>query len=235
LLVAPSGTLTTNAVLYKSLPYDPLRDFVPVALYTKVPFVLVVNSALPIKTIPELVSYSKSNKLSYASTGTGAVPHLATELLRSALGIEMTHVPYRGAPPALTDVVAGHVQLTFADPSLAPPLLKDGKVRALGASSLSRVGIMSDVPPLAEVGVPGFEAVSWHMVVAPAATPPDVVEKLHAVFKVVGKRPEIQEKLTGMGLIPVDTPSVPELKKFLDAETVKWRQQVEKAGIAGSM
>jgi tripartite-type tricarboxylate transporter receptor subunit TctC len=235
LLVAPSGTLTTNAVLYKSLPYDPIRDFVPVGLYTKVPFVLVVNSDLPIKTIPELVSYAKSNKLSYSSTGTGAVPHLATELLRSALGIEMTHVPYRGAPPALTDVVAGHVQLTFADPSLAPPLLKDGKVRALGASSLSRIGIMSDVPPLAEAGVPGFEAVSWHMVAAPAGTPPDVVEKLHAAFKAVGKQPEIQEKLTGMGLIPVDTPSVPELKKFLEIETVKWRQQVEKAGIAGSM
>jgi tripartite-type tricarboxylate transporter receptor subunit TctC len=235
LLIAPSGTLTTNAILYKSLPYDPMRDFVPVALYTKVPFVLVVNAELPIKTIPELVSYAKRNKLSYSSTGTGAVPHLATELLKSALGIEMTHVPYRGAPPALTDVVAGHVQLTFADPSLAPPLLTDGKVRALGASSLSRIGIMADVPPLAEAGVPGFEAVSWHMVVAPAGTPPDVVEKLHAAFKVVGKQPEIQEKLVGMGLIPVDTPSVPELKKFLEAETVKWRQQVEKAGIAGSM
>ncbi len=235
LLVAPSGTLTTNAVLYKTLPYDPLRDFVPIALYAKVPFVLVVNADLPIKSIPDLVSYAKSNKLSYASTGTGAVPHLATELLRSALGIEMTHVPYRGAPPALTDVIAGHVQLTFADPSLAPPLLKDGKVRALGASSLSRIGIMPDVPPLTEVGVPGFEAVSWHMVVAPVGTPPDVVEKLHAAFKTVGKQPEIQEKLVGMGLIPVDTPSVPELKKFLDAEMLKWRHQVEKAGIAGSM
>jgi tripartite-type tricarboxylate transporter receptor subunit TctC len=236
LLVAPSGTLTTNAVLYKTLPYDPVRDFVPVALYTKVPFVLVVNSSLPINNVADLVRYSKSGgALSYSSTGTGAVPHLATELLKSALGIEMTHVPYRGAPPALTDVVAGHVQLTFADPSLAPPMLKDGKVRALGASSLTRIGIMPDVPALAEAGVPGFEAVSWHMVVAPAGTPPDVVEKLHAAFKAVGKQPEIQERLTGMGLIPVDTPSVPELKKFLDAEMVKWRQQVEKAGIAGSM
>lgn len=235
LLVAPSGTLTTNAVLYKSLPYDPMHDFVPIALYTKVPFVLVVNSDLPVKNVADLVKYSKDNKLSYSSTGTGAVPHLATELLKSALGIEMTHVPYRGAPPALTDVMAGHVQLTFADPSLAPPLLKDGKIRALGVSSLSRIGIMSDVPPLAEVGVPGFEAVSWHMVVAPAGTPPDVVEKLHAAFKSVGKQAEIQEKLVSMGLIPVDTPSVPDLKKFLEAETVKWRHQVEKAGIAGSM
>ncbi len=236
LLVAPSGTLTTNAVLYKTLPYDPLHDFVPIALYTKVPFVLVVNSSLPINNVADLVRYAKEGgKLSYASTGTGAVPHLATELLRNALGIEMTHVPYRGAPQALTDVLAGHVQLTFADPSIAPPMLKDGKVRALGVSSLSRIGIMPDVPPLAEVGVPGFEAVSWHMVVAPIGTPPDVVEKLHAAFKTVGKLPEIQERLVGMGLIPIDTPSVTELKKFLDAEMVKWRQQVEKAGIAGSM
>lgn len=236
LLIAPSGTLTTNAVLYKTLPYDPMHDFVPVALYTKVPFVLVVNSSLPINNIPDLVRYAKGgNILSYASTGTGAVPHLATELLKSALGIEMTHVPYRGAPPALTDVIAGHVQLTFADPSIAPPMLKDGKVRALGVSSLSRIGIMPGVPPLADAGVPGFEAVSWHMVVAPAATPPDVIAKLHAAFKAVDKSPEIQEKLVGMGLIPVDTPPVPELKKFLDSEMVKWRQQVEKAGIAGSM
>jgi tripartite-type tricarboxylate transporter receptor subunit TctC len=235
LLVAPSGTLTTNAVLYRSLPYDPMHDFVPIALYAKVPFVLVVNSDLPIKNVADLVKYSKDNKLSYSSTGTGAVPHLATELLKSALGIEMTHVPYRGAPPALTDVMAGHVQLTFADPSLAPPLLKDGKIRALGVSSLSRIGIMPDVLPLAEAGVPGFEAVSWHMVVAPVGTPPDVIGKLHAAFKAVGKQAEIHDKLVSMGLIPVDTPSVPDLKKFLEAETVKWRQQVEKAGIAGSM
>ena len=236
LLVAPSGTLTTNAVLYKTLPYDPVRDFVPVALYTKMPFVLVVNPSLPINNVADLVRYSKGGgALSYSSTGTGAVPHLATELLKSALGIEMTHVPYRGAPPALTDVVAGHVQLTFADPSLAPPMLKDGKVRALGASSLSRIGIMPDVPPLAEAGVPGFEAVSWHMVVAPAGTPPEVVEKLHAAFKAIGQLPEIQEKLVGMGLIPIDTPSVGDLRKFLEAEMTKWRQQVEKAGIAGSM
>jgi tripartite-type tricarboxylate transporter receptor subunit TctC len=236
LLVAPSGTLTTNAVLYKTLPYDPVRDFVPVALYTKVPFVLVVNPWLPINNIADLVRYSKGGgALSYSSTGTGAVPHLATELLKSALGIEMTHVPYRGAPPALTDVVAGHVQMTFADPSLAPPLLKDGKVRAIGVSSLSRIGIMPDVPPLAEAGVPGFEAVSWHMVVAPAGTPPEVVEKLHAAFKAVGQLPEIQKKLVGMGLIPIDTPSVGDLRKFLEAEMTKWRQQVEKAGIAGSM
>jgi len=235
LLVAPSGTLTTNVALYKKLPYDPEHDFVPVALYAKVPFVLVVNSDLPIKSISDLVKYAKTGApLSFSSTGTGAAPHLATELLKSQLGIEMTHVPYRGAPPALMDVIAGREQLTFADPSLAPPFIKDGKVRALGVSSLSRIGIMPDVPPLAEAGVPGFEAVSWHMVMAPAGTPPEIVEKLHAAFKAVGKMPEIQERLVAMGLIPVDTPSVSDLKKFQNAELIKWRQLTEKAGIAGT-
>jgi tripartite-type tricarboxylate transporter receptor subunit TctC len=234
LLIAPSGTLTTNVALYK-LPYDPEHDFVPVALYTKVPFVLVGNSDLPIKSIPDLVKYAKTGApLSFSSTGTGAAPHLATELLKSQLGIEMTHVPYRGAPPALMDVIAGREQLTFADPSLAAQFIKDGKVRALGVSSLTRIGIMPDVPPLAEAGVPGFEAVSWHMVMAPAGTPPEIVEKLHAAFKAVGKMPEIQERLVAMGLIPIDTPSVSDLKKFKSAELIKWRQLSEKAGIVGT-
>jgi tripartite-type tricarboxylate transporter receptor subunit TctC len=107
-------------------------------------------------------------------------------------------------------------------------------VRALGVSSLTRIGIMPDVPPLAEAGVPGFEAVSWHMVMAPAGTPPEIVEKLHAAFKAVGKMPEIQERLVAMGLIPIDTPSVGDLKKFQSAELIKWRQLSEKAGIAGT-
>lgn len=235
LLVAPSGTLTTNAALYKKLAYDPLTDFIPIALYAKVPFVLVVNPKLPIHSVADLVDYARrGGPLSYGSTGTGAVPHLATELLKSTIGIEMTHVPYRGAIPALTDVVAGHIQLTFADPSVAPPLIADGKLRAIGVSSLTRIGIMPDVPPLSEVGVPGFEAVSWHMIVAPAGTPADVVETLHNAFKTVGAIPEIQERLVAMGLIPVDSPSLPELKSFLATEFIRWGRLVEKAGIAGS-
>jgi tripartite-type tricarboxylate transporter receptor subunit TctC len=235
LLVAPSGTLTTNAALYKKLPYNPGKDFVPIALYTKVPFVLVVNPSLPIASVSDLVRYAKGGgQLSYSSTGTGAVPHLATELLRSAIGIEMTHVPYRGAVQALTDVIAGNVQLTFADPSIAPPYIADGKLRALGVSSRQPIGIMPDVSPLADVGVPEFEAVSWHMVVAPVATPPAVVDKLHAAFKEVGGLPEIKQRLITMGLLPVDTPSVADLKSFQHAELIKWSALVEKVGIAGS-
>ena len=234
LLVAPSGTLTINVALYKKLSYDPLKDFVPIALYAKVPFVLVVNPALPIRSVPELVQYARSGKVSYSSTGTGAVPHLATELLRSALDVPMTHVPYRGAVPALADVIAGHVQLTFADISVAAPLLAEGKLRALGVSSPGRVGSLADVPPLAEAGVPGFDAMSWHMVVAPAATPPDVVAALHAAFAAVGDAPEIKARLVAMGLIPVSTPPVAELRRFLQAEIIRWSGLVEKVGVAGT-
>jgi tripartite-type tricarboxylate transporter receptor subunit TctC len=162
LMFTPSGTLATNATLYKNLPYNPAADFVPIALLAKVPFVLVVDPALPVRSIPDLIKYAKERPgtISFSSTGTGAVPHLAAEMLKGAIGIEMTHVPYRGAPQALTDVVAGQVQLTFADPSISPPLIKEGKVRALGVSSLTRLGSLPDISPLAEVGVPGFEAVS---------------------------------------------------------------------------
>jgi tripartite-type tricarboxylate transporter receptor subunit TctC len=234
LLVAPSGTLTTNVALYKKLSYDPVKDFVPIALYAHVPFVLVVNPDLPVRSVPDLVRYAKSGKLSYSSTGTGAAPHLATELLRSALDVPMTHVPYRGAVQALADVVAGHVQLTFADISVAAPLLADGKLRALGVSSPGRVGILPDVPPLAEAGVPGFDAMSWHMVVAPAGTPPEIVAALHSAFAAVGETPEIKNRLVAMGLIPVATPQAAELGKFLQAEIARWGRLVEKVGIAGS-
>lgn len=234
LLFAPSGTLTTNGFIYKSLSYDPVKSFTPVALYVKVPFVLVVNPELPVKSVAELVALSKTKPLSFGSTGTGAVPHLAGELLKAKTGMAMTHVPYKGAIPALNDVVAGHVQLTFADPSLAPQLIDGGKVRALGVSSLTRVGVLPNVPPLAEAGVPGFEAVSWHLIVAPAGTPADVVAKLHAEIKAIFAQPEMQAQLTRMGLIPVDSPPVAELNKFLAQEIEKWGAAVKQAGLVGS-
>ena len=157
LLFAPSGTLTTNVTLYKSLPYDPVKDFVPIALYAKIPFVLVVHPSLPAHSIADLVKLAKTRTLSYASTGTGAVPHMAGELLKSMTGLEMTHVPYRGVTQTMTDVVAGHVQMTFASPDSAMGAIKDGRVRALGVSSLTRVPVLPDVATIAESGLPGFE------------------------------------------------------------------------------
>jgi len=236
ILLAPSGTLTTNATLHRSLSYDPRKDFIPVALYVKVPFVLVVNPSLPIESVSDLVKYAKDNpgKLAFGSTGTGAVPHLAAELFKTKIGIEMTHVPYKGAIPALTDVVAGHVQLTFADPSLAPQLIKEGKVRAIGVTSFTRVGVLPEVPPIADAGVPGFEAVSWHMAVAPAGTPRPVVDKLHDEIKRAMAQPAMREQLIKMGLIPVDTPGVEELQRFLAREIDGWGKLVRQTGLAGS-
>jgi putative tricarboxylic transport membrane protein len=235
LLIAPSGTLTTNATLYKNLYYNPLQDFGPVALYCQVPFVLVSNPSLSFKTVPELIAYGKANpgKLSFGSTGTGAVPHLAGELLKTMAGIDMVHVPYKGGPPALNDVMAGNIQLFFADTAITPPLIEAGKIRALGVSSKARADVLPDVPPIADA-VPGFEAVSWHMVVARSGTPPAIVDRLHDEFKAVIKSPEIWQQMIKMGLIPVDTPSVAELQNFVRSEVVRWGKIVQQVGLAGT-
>jgi tripartite-type tricarboxylate transporter receptor subunit TctC len=236
ILFAPSGTLTTNATLYKSLPYDPAKDFTPVALTSKIGFVLVVNPALPVKTMAELIAYAKANpgKLAFASTGTGATPHLGFEMIKAAAGIEMTHVPYKGSPPALNDVVGGHVQMTFTDPAISPQLIKEGKVRAIGVSSLTRVGVLPDVPTLAETGLPGFEAVSWHMLVVPSATPKPIVDRLNAEFKAIMALPEVKKQIVDIGLIPMEPPSVDAMRTFLADEIVRWGKLVQQAGIAGS-
>jgi len=236
LLFAPAGTLTTNATLYKSLPYDPAKDFVPVALTSKVGFVLVVNPSLPIRSFADLVAYAKKNPgmLSYGSTGVGATPHLAIELIKSATGIEMTHVPYKGSIAALNDVVAGHVHLTFTDPAISPQLIGAGKVRALGVSSLTRIGVVPDVPTLAEAGLPGYEAVSWHMLVVPAGTPKEIVTRLNGELKAIMALPEVQKQITDIGLIPMEPPPVDELRHFLDVEIVRWGKLVQQVGIAGT-
>jgi len=235
LLDAPSGTLTTNVTLYGKLSYDPVADFTPIALYCQVPFVLVTNPAEPFKTVPELIAYAKGNpgKLSFASTGVGAVPHLAGEMLMSMAGIDMVHVPYKGGPPALNDVMGDHVQLFFADTAITPPLIAAGKIRALGVSSKTRVDALPGVPPIADT-VPGFEAVSWHLVVAPSGTPRPIVDRLHDEMKSVIKSPDIWQQMISMGLIPVDTASVEDLRRFVKSEIVHWGDLVRKIGIAGT-
>jgi tripartite-type tricarboxylate transporter receptor subunit TctC len=236
LLVAPSGMLTINVTLYKQLPYDPIKDFVPIALISNVPFVLVINPSLPAKSVADFVAYAKARpgQLSYASPGTGTLGHLAAEHLKSLTKIEMTAIPYKGNMPALTDVVAGHVHLTFTDPAISPPLIREGKVRPLGVTSLTRAAAVPDVPPLAEAGLAGFEAISWHMIVAPASTPKDVVDKLRSEIKSVMALPEMQKQVADIGLIPIDTPPVEELQRFIKAETDRWGQLIRQLGIAGS-
>jgi len=236
-MIAPSGAYAINPTMYKALPYDPQKDFVPISLYARIPFVLVVHPSLPAKTVKELVAHVKANpgKVSYAASTLGGVIHLAGVILNHDAGIKMTMIPYtRGGPAALNDVVAGHVQVTFADPSLAPGMIKAGKVRGLGVSSTARMNTLPDLPTVAEAGVPGYEAISWHLMVAPAKTPKPIVDKVHAEMKTIMKLPEMQERMLRMGLVPVDTPSVEDLKKFVAAENVRWGKIVTAAGIAGS-
>jgi tripartite-type tricarboxylate transporter receptor subunit TctC len=228
--------LATNATLYKQLPYDPTKDFAPVARVADIPFVLVVNPSLPVHSVTELIAYAKERqgRLTYASSGPGSTLHLAGELLKSMTGIEMTHVPYRGSPPALSDVIAGHVDLMFSDPSSAVAQIKEGKVRPLGVSSLTRMPTAPDLPPIAEAGVPGFEAVSWSLFVAPAHTPPAIIEKLNSTLKEIVASPEGQANIIGLGMNPVITPSPDTLKTFLQTEIVRWGKVVRQAGIAGT-
>ena len=235
LLDAPSGTMTTNVTLYKKLSYDPVADFIPIALYCQVPFVLVTNPDQPFKSMAELIAYGKANpgKLSFGSTGTGAVPHLAGEMLKSMAGIDMVHVPYKGGPPALNDIMGNQIQLFFADTAITPPLIAAGKIRALGVTSKMPVGVLPGVPATADT-VPGFEAVSWHLIVAPSGTPRPIVDKLHDAFKTAVKSPDIWQQMITMGLIPVDTPSVDALQSFVKAEIGHWGDLVRKVGIAGT-
>jgi tripartite-type tricarboxylate transporter receptor subunit TctC len=238
LMNAPSGAYAINPTLFKKLPYDPEADFVPVSLYARIPFVLVVHPDLPVTSVRELIKYAADNpgKLSYAASGRGGVIHLAGEMFRHAAKIDITGVPYRqGGPASLNDVVAGHVPVTFADPAIVQGLIAGGKVRALGVTSRQRMPNLPDIPTLDEAGVPGFEAISWHLIVAPSKTPSPVVERLHGELKAVAALPDIREQMLRMGLVPVDSPSVEDMRKFVQSENARWGDIVREAGVAGSL
>src|SRR5262249_2261718 len=189
---------------------------------------------LPVRTVAELIQYARERpgQLSYASSGSGSTLHLAGELFKSMTGTQMTHVPYRGSPPALNDVVAGHVNLMFADPASAVAQIRQGNVRPLGVSSLTRIPTAPDIPPIAEAALPGFGA--WTLFGAPAATPPAIVNKLNAELKAIVASPEGQQQIIGFGMQPVDSPSPDELKTFLQTEIARWGKVVQQAGLAGS-
>ena len=182
LFLATSTQLAIQPTLHKKLPYDPAADFAPIALIASAPFVLIVHPSLGVGSLAGLIKLAreKPGQLSFGSSGVGGPPHLYTELLKSMTGMEMTHVPYKGTAQAINDLVAGSIPIIFCDLAPAVPLIKDGKVRALGISSARRFVTLPDVPTIAEAGVPGFDAVAWLMLVAPANTPRAIVDALHA-------------------------------------------------------
>ena len=237
LLMAPSSTMAINVTLYKKLTYDPLSDFVPLAGLAQVPFVLIVNPSLPVRSLTELIAYAKERpgQLSFASVGPGVPHHLYAEVLMSTTGIAMTHVPYKGSSPALNDVVAGHIPLMFCDIPPAIGMLQAGKVRPLGVTTGTRVPAIPDVPPIAEAGLPAFGSLAgWHMLVAPAKTPRDVVKRLHGELVGILALPEINTEILRLGLLTFESRSLDELQNFVKAEIVRWGRVVQQAGIAGS-
>jgi tripartite-type tricarboxylate transporter receptor subunit TctC len=235
MLLGTSSPLAINVAVHKALPYDPIKDFVPVAHVANSPFTLAVNLSLPVNSVPELIKYAKDKpgELSYGSAGPGSPHHLFTELLKTKTGIDMTHVPYRGNVPGMTDLVAGHIQVMFSDPS-GMPLIKEGKVRPLGVSTLDRLPALPHVPPLAEAGVPGFDAAAWVMLVLPAGTPKPIVDRLNAELKSIATLPDVREAMVKNAVIPIETPSPEALQRFIAAEIERWGQVVRQAGIAGS-
>jgi tripartite-type tricarboxylate transporter receptor subunit TctC len=228
------SSLAINATLYKKLPYDPANDLALVALAATVPFVLVVNPSLPVNSVEDLIKLAKERPLSYGSGGIGAFHHLAAALFASMTGIKMTHVPYRGTAPALEDLMGGYIQLLFSDLGPALPLIKAGKLRALAITTKQRFPALPDVPPLDEAGAPGFDAASWQGVVAPAQTPQPILATLNTTLNATVATDDVRARLADLGMNPVGTGSVPELRQFLQAEIVRWGKVVMEAGLAGT-
>ena len=234
IMMATSGTMAMNPTLYKKLPYEPGKDLILAALICNVPFVLVVNPALPVHSVADLVKLAKERQLTYGSGGAGAFHHLMGELFKSTMGIPMTHVPYKGTLPALNDVVAGHIELMFSDLAPAIPLIEGGKVRALGVTTARRAASAPDIPPLAEIGVAGFDWAAWQSVAVPGATPQEIVAKLNGAVNAAIAEPDVTKQLVTHSFIPIGKGSPEELDRFVKSETARWAKVLQQAGVAGS-
>jgi tripartite-type tricarboxylate transporter receptor subunit TctC len=230
-LLIGTPALASNPALYSSVNYDPVASFAPVTLLTEIPIVLVVHPSLPAKSVGELIALAKAQpgKLNFGSSGNGGIGHLVGELFKSSTGVNIVHVPYKGNGPALVDLMAGVLSLTFSDIAGASPYIKSGKMRALAVTTLQRSAMLPDVPTMTEAGVRGFQASSWFAIFAPAHTPRPIVDKLNADIVKVLRTPEINDRLTGMGFEVVGN-KPEELAAFLKSEIAKWTKVVRESG-----
>lgn len=235
--VATAPAMAINPSLYKQVAYDVEKDFVPISLYVKSPFILVTNPALAPRNVPELLKLARESSapLSFSTSGTGTAQHLGVELIKQKFGVNMTHVPYKLSAQAVTDVIAGHVSLAFAEAGVSLPLIREGKLRALAVSSLNRLPSLPEVPPFAEAaGMADFEAVSWHVLLAPGGTPPEVVGRLQQEMRRILATPEVQQRIAALGLIPFEAPSTAAINQYMRAERDKWSGLVKALGLIGS-
>jgi tripartite-type tricarboxylate transporter receptor subunit TctC len=194
--------------------------------------VLVVNNDLPVHSVREFIAYAKAHpgELSYGSTGNGSPFHLNAELFSAMAGVRMVHVPYKAVVDAQVDLMGGRIQVMFTDFTSSVPLIKDGKMRALGVTTKTAAAAMPDLAPIADLGVPGFDAAAWQMVAAPAATPAPIVDRLHAELEAVMALPDTRAAITRIGLVPADSHSVAELQAFVRSEIVRWGEVVKRSG-----
>jgi tripartite-type tricarboxylate transporter receptor subunit TctC len=231
LLMVPA-TLALNSVLYKKVPYNPIRDFAPITLAATAPLVLIVHPSVPAQSLGEFVAYAKRQpgKMSYATAGIGTAPHLCMELLKSMAGIDLLHIPYKGTAPAVADVISGQVAAMFATALTARPVIDSGRVRALAVSTPQRVSALPGVPPVAEAGVPGYSAIQWYGLLAPAGTPPPVIARINAEALRSLRSAEMKERLAADGAEPQgSTPE--EFGALIRSELEKWGRVTRAAGI----
>jgi tripartite-type tricarboxylate transporter receptor subunit TctC len=232
LLLGTGTILAINVSLYKNLGYDPEKDFEPIGVIGTQTNVLYVHPSVPAKSLAELIAHAKANpgKLSFGSGGNGTPAHLAGELLKIEARLDLTHVPFRGTGPALQNVIGGHVPMAFNPPSPLIPHIQSGAIRPLAITTLQRTAVLPEVPTIAESGFPGFEATTWHALVAPAGTPKEVVATLHRALAATVNDPAARKALTDLGIdIVGGTPE--ELRAYIKSEIPKWAKVVKAAGV----
>jgi tripartite-type tricarboxylate transporter receptor subunit TctC len=227
------GPVAVNPSLYSKLPYDPVKDFVPVARAVSALNVLVVHPSLPVKSVKELIAYAKANpgKLNYGSSGVGFADHLAGELFSTLAGVKMQHVPYKGGAPAMIELVGGNIQLIFATVSTALASMKANRIRPLAVTFAKRVDEFSDLPTVAEAGVPGFAVDNWYGFQAPRGTPKAIVAKLHAEINRSLGLPDVKERLAGVGIYPFTLPTPEAYGDYIKSEIAKYAKVVKDAGV----
>jgi len=231
-LLLITTTHTVNPALMPKLPFDALNDFAPLSLVVSQPNILVVHPSVPAKSVKELVALAKAkpNTLNFASGGNGSSPHLSGELLKLVTGIRITHVPYKGSGPGITDLLGGHVQLMFAGPLGLEQHIKSGRLRALAVADAKRSAVLPDVPTMAEAGVPGVETGTWYGILAPARTPPAVVDRVYAAIVKVLQEPDLKTRLLAQGVDIIASPP-PQFAVFLRNEVAKWAKVVKDANV----
>jgi tripartite-type tricarboxylate transporter receptor subunit TctC len=226
------GTQAINPSLYAKLPYDPDKAFAPISLVAELPLAMTVNPSVPAKTAKEFIALAKSQpgKLSYSSSGAGGAPHLAAEMFKESTGTYILHVPYRGGGPAVSDLLAGHVQLSFMTVLEASGQIKAGKLRALAVTSDKRVSALPDVPTLAEAAIPGFNSISWIGLLAPAATPKDVIERIATDVQAVLADDEVKRRIVELGGVPRATTPI-EFARLIDSDRKRYAQVIRERRI----